>query len=216
MRYSFSVLPVVRLPRLFSRRTQASLLARVVVLSVATLSVAFFLPKEHDAFAPFVPQAPPQWALGDFDGDGRVDTALVLDRTGDRRISVQLSGSRAAVHLEAPVSGVIENDIDHDGDLDLVAATPTGDVLIWLNDGHGRFTRQAASRMPGFTSEPGVIHASWPEAPAAGISAPVLSAPAGGETAVVATRVRPPTARAFRAVRRTILPALRAPPSSLA
>jgi hypothetical protein len=198
-----------------SRYKRIPRLALGFVLAAATLSAAFSLPKAPDAFTPFVPQTPPQLALGDFDGDGRVDSALIQDGAGEHRISVQLSGSPSAVHLEARVSGVIEGDIDHDGDLDLVASTPDGDVLIWLNDGHGRFSRQTASRTRGLSSGPVVIQTVWPESMAIGIGAPVLPSPTR-ETAVMVTRIRTPTAEVVRDVRCQILPALRAPPASFA
>jgi hypothetical protein len=185
-----------------------------VALSVATLSAGFSLRKSLDTFTPFVPQEPPQRAQGDFDGDGRVDTALIQDGAGDRHISVQLSGSSSAVHLEASVTGVIEGDIDHDGDLDIVAATPSGDLLIWLNDGHGRFTRQAASRTPGLFSDPVLVQADWPESMALNVRALLLPSPARGETAALVTPVRAPVARVARDLRCPILPALRAPPAS--
>jgi len=183
------------------------------VVSFATLSAGFSLQKTPDAFTPFVPQAPPQRALGDFDGDGRVDTALIQDSAGDRSISVRLSGSSSAVLLKATVTGVIEGDIDHDGDLDLVAATPSGGVLIWLNDGHGHFTQQAASRTRGLSSEPVLVETVWPDSVALGVRAHLLPSPTRGETAVVVTPIRAPTAHVVHDVRCPILPALRAPPA---
>src|SRR5207245_2837223 len=102
-------------------------------------------------------QASPQRAQGDFDGDGRVDTALIQDRADARRISIRLSGSSSPVDLDATVTGVVQGDVDHDGDLALIAATPSGDLLIWINDGHGRFTRQPESDTRGLSSEPAIV-----------------------------------------------------------
>ena len=203
------------LPGLTSLHKRMPRLTFRLALAAATLWAAFFLPKAPDVFAPFVPQVPPQRALGDFDGDGRVDSALIQG-AGERRISVQLSGSPSAIQLEADVSGVIEDDIDYDGDLDLVASTPDGDVLIWLNDGHGRFTRQARSRTRGVSSEPVFAQTAWPDSVAIGIGAPVLPSPTRSETAVMVARVRAPTADVPRDGRCQILPSLRAPPTSLA
>src|ERR1700674_5504499 len=93
-------------------------------------------------FTPFTPQALPQHAQGDFDGDGRQDVALVQDGADGSHVSVRLSGSSGALSLEATVVGLIAADIDHDGDLDLVTVAPTGQVIAWLNDGRGRFTAQ--------------------------------------------------------------------------
>src|SRR5262245_47088413 len=119
-----------------------------------------------DGFTPYSANTPPQRAQGDFDGDGRVDTALIQDRAGTTLISIQLSGSSLPVDLEGGVTSVVEGDVDRDGDLDLVAATPSGDLLIWINDGRGRFTRQPASNTRGVSSEPVVVQTTWREAPA--------------------------------------------------
>jgi len=42
---------------------------------------------------------------------------------------------------------VVTADIDRDGDLDVLAATDGG-FMVWVNDGHGRFTSQAPSHRP--------------------------------------------------------------------
>src|ERR1700722_6670990 len=85
-------------------------------------------------FTPFAPHALPQRAQGDFDGDGRQDLALVQDGADGLHVSVRLSGSSGGLLLEATVVGLIAADIDHDGDLDLIAVAPTGQVIAWLND----------------------------------------------------------------------------------
>jgi hypothetical protein len=189
---------------------------RVAVISAlfaGALSAAFVLRRPAGTFTPFVPQAPPQRALGDFDGDGRVDAALIQEGTGDRRISVQLSGSAEAVHLDVPVAGVIEGDIDHDGDLDLVAATSSGDVLIWLNDGHGRFTRQAPFRTRGLSGVPVLMQTAWANPMALGVRAPLVPPPARARTIVVVRTIRPPTAYLALDARSPFLPTLRGPPA---
>jgi hypothetical protein len=191
-----------------------SRLTLAVVLAIATMSAVLSTRKAPARYTPFVPQTPPQRALGDFDGDGRVDTVSIQDRHGDRRISVQLSGSASAIDLEAVVSAVVEDDVDHDGDLDLVAATADGNVLVWLNDGHGRFTRQASSTRRGMSGGPSVADATWPEWIAINLRAPLLS-PTRTEPAVVVMRARPPNADWLAESRSSRLPAVRAPPSGL-
>jgi hypothetical protein len=198
-----------------SLRKQFSRLALASALLVGALSAGSILDKATGAFTLFVPQAPPQRALGDFDGDGRVDQALIQDAAGDRRISVQLSGSTEAVRLDVPVTGVIEGDIDHDGDLDLVAATPSGDVLIWLNDGHGRFTRQAPSRTRGLSGELVIIQTALANAIALGIRAPFVAPPARARTIVIVRTTRPPTGYLALDARSPFLPTLRGPPAFL-
>jgi len=183
---------------------------------MAAVATGAFLRKPSAPLTPFVPQAPPQRAFGDFDGDGRVDAALLEGVTGDRRISVRLSGSAGAVRLDATVTGVIEGDIDHDGDLDLVAATSSGDVLVWLNDGHGRFTRQAASPTRGVSGEPVLNRTVWPESMAIGIRVPLLRSPDRSEAVVGVTRIRAPAVGIVRDVPGSTLPALRAPPPRIA
>jgi hypothetical protein len=96
----------------------------------------------------------PQRAFGDLDGDGRSDVASIQDSGRGSHILVGLSGSSTHIELTTPVSALVEGDIDHDGDLDLVAATPSGGVIVWLNDGHGHFTRQLPAHDGGLSGIP--------------------------------------------------------------
>jgi hypothetical protein len=168
--------------------------------------------KSSDAFIPYIAITPPQRAQGDFDGDGRIDTALVQERAGTARISIQLSGSSSPVVLEGAATGVVEGDVDGDGDLDLVAATPSGDLLIWINDGRGRFTRQVASRTGGVSNGPEVARTTWYETPAIGAVASPSPSPASGETAPVVSRILASTAGRRSGVHSSVPPPLRAPP----
>lgn len=164
------------------------------------------------AFVPYRTGSLPQNASGDFDGDGYADVARIDTAGATSAISVQLSGSSQNVHLDATVAVLIDNDIDHDGDLDLVATTPTGDVLIWLNDGHGQFTRQVPSRTRSVSSEAFVD---------IGASVPVLAStaiwampPLQRSTAVAGvTRIRPPTRSVALRSRDLLAAPLRAPPT---
>jgi FG-GAP-like repeat len=164
-------------------------------------------------FSPFVPEPLPQRALGDLDGDGRSDTAVIQEGAGGSHISVRLSGSSGIVQFDGVVAAVIEGDIDHDGDLDLVAATTSGDVLIWINDGRGRFTRQTASEAPGLFGELIIINTLLND-PAALVTGPLVVPCRRAETAVLVAQIRPPTTpRAFE-LRFLIRLTLRAPPTS--
>jgi hypothetical protein len=115
-------------------------------------------------FANATPLGPPyhsqHLAAGDFDADGRVDLALatttfsvtgavlVLFNQGDAVFSV------LGVYLaagEGPVVALIAEDLDDDGDLDLVA--PRGTALTVLrNNGRGEFEESAIVSIPPGTS----------------------------------------------------------------
>jgi len=190
----------------------------LVTLGLLVVVSAFWsglrLMRPSPAFTPYVPESLPQGATGDFDGDGRPDVAHIQDRDdGPAHIGVRLSGSSAAVTLDGAFAAVIDGDIDHDGDLDLVAATASGDVLIWLNDGHGRFTPQDRSPTRGFASEPVVVNGGWNDPVAVGVTAPVITSGARAETAVVVAQIRPPTAPLAFDLNFLLLQSLRAPPT---
>jgi len=86
-------------------------------------------------------------ALGDVDGDGRCDIYLAaIDGTnrlylnrGDWRFEaadVRVSAALPGAHS----TGAVLEDLDGDGDLDLVVTTMGGGPRFFLNDGHGRFS----------------------------------------------------------------------------
>jgi hypothetical protein len=143
-------------------------------------------------FSPFTPHALPQRAQGDFDGDGRQDLALVQEGADGLHVSVRLSGSSDALTLEASVVGLIAADIDHDGDLDLVAVAPTGQVIAWLNDGRGRFTAQEASHSDDLSPETVIADPLQDEPVALGVPAPLVEPRTGNGTAVGIALIRPP------------------------
>jgi hypothetical protein len=188
-----------------SRFSQAVLGALVVITLTAVA-------RRAPTFTPFVPHPLPQRAQGDFDGDGRSDVALVQDRADSGRLSVRLSGSSNTIDLEATVTGVIESDVDQDGDLDLVALSPSSDVLVWINDGHGHFARQETPRAPGLCDEPMVSDAILFCPIALGTTAPVVAFRNRADTGVVVTQIRPPTSPESFDFAFLLLPSLRAPP----
>jgi VCBS repeat protein len=172
----------------------------ILVLAIAFVTVGGMrwchlpTPAGVDVWAPYIAATLPQHAFGDFDGDGRPDLARIQDLAGRPQISVSLSGSSTDVRLEASVSVLIDGDVDHDGDLDLVGATASGDVFIWLNDGHGRFTRQEPSRSHGVAGEAAMVDVEWSSPAAIGTTAPLVVAPSRSETAVIHAQIRRPTA----------------------
>jgi hypothetical protein len=159
-----------------------------------------------------VSPAPPQRAFGDFDGDGRIDSAQIQEQDGTPRIAIQLANSISAVQLDELVTSVVQTDIDRDGDLDLIAATGHGEMLVWLNDGHGRFTRKPRGGDRGVSTGPLAVQAAWPEPLAVTLRSPVIPASPGGDGAIIVTQIRPPTIIVPPDVRSSVLPALRAPP----
>jgi hypothetical protein len=195
------------------RRSPYLDLALGVLILGGTISTA--VARVTPGFTPFVPQALPQGAPGDFDGDGRPDVALIQDGVSGHHVSVRLSGSPGAVLLDAEVVGVIAADIDHDGDVDLVTAAPSGQVVNWLNDGSGRFTRQQVSPSDSLSSVMIVDDPMRDEPVALGPAAPPGDPGARSETTVLVVRIRPPTDPPSFDVTFLSLQSLRAPPLSL-
>jgi hypothetical protein len=167
------------------------------------------------AFTPYTPPALPQRAQGDFDGDGRPDVALIQDGPNGSQVSIRLSGSSSNVYLTANVGSLIAEDIDGDGDLDLVAGAPSGQVMTWLNDGHGRFTLQKPRRSYGVSPETIFADALQGEPVALGVNAPLAMPRIRSRMAVVVTLSRPPTGPLASGLGVLSLSSPRAPPVSL-
>jgi hypothetical protein len=181
------------------------------VLFLATWAGTIPLRVVPPSFTPYVTPSPPQRADGDFDGDGRIDTALIENRAGAARILIQLTSSSSAFDLDPAVTGIVQGDIDHDGDLDLVAATSSGELLIWINDGHGHFTRQAAARTSAFSGEPVLVGLTVDQPFAIDVRAAPL--PLSRErTTLISGAVRPPQSCRVIVPLSIALPLLRAPP----
>ncbi len=85
-------------------------------------------------------------AVGDIDGDGRPDLflasverpAALYHNDGDFRFTDVTSASGIDASSLA-TTGAVFADVDADGDLDLLAGTLGGPVVLWLNDGTGKF-----------------------------------------------------------------------------
>jgi hypothetical protein len=98
-------------------------------------------------------------AVGDLDGDGRPDLAIVRQKgrsAGGFRYQVEINlttrTSPTCFSVSASEGGlnIIPRDVDGDGDLDLVitSAWSLSPVGLWINDGHGGFTQGDPSAYP--------------------------------------------------------------------
>ncbi|HSG28346.1 MAG TPA: VCBS repeat-containing protein, partial [Candidatus Krumholzibacterium sp.] len=93
--------------------------------------------------------------LGDLDGDGDIDAVIVCASYGDRSgeydapTRVYLNDGRGVFtdsgqdfgDTELSGTGVTLADVDMDGDLDALVNYYGADNVVWLNDGHGSFSR---------------------------------------------------------------------------
>ncbi len=91
-------------------------------------------------------------ALGDVDGDGRPDIVLasaeapaaLYRNDGDFRFT-DITAASGLDFTGLATTSVVLADIDGDRDLDLIVGTFGGPVVLFTNDGRGRFTNVTAS-----------------------------------------------------------------------
>jgi len=105
----------------------------------------------------------PSFAIADFDGDQRPDLVRVEggrigSSSADYWIQLQLSASgQQAIRLIGPPGGltVEARDVNGDHAVDLVLTTSwlRQPVAVFLNDGHGGFSRAEPSEFPGAFSD---------------------------------------------------------------
>lgn len=103
--------------------------------------------------------------LFDLDGDNRIDQATLDVGRGQPSIELQLSRTGQVTVLQlgttsGPHGSLIGQDIDGDGDIDLIwqGGLQPQDLIIWLGDGTGQFERlyPRESRARGLS-----LKASW-------------------------------------------------------
>jgi hypothetical protein len=101
-------------------------------------------------------------AVGDFNGDGKLDVAAVIDSTnavsiflghGDGSFAAPVQYPTGPMSVSPPYHNVLVGDFNGDGKLDLAVATDNG-LVIFLGNGNGTF--QPFSLMPSLLSyDPG-------------------------------------------------------------
>jgi len=137
---------------------------RALGLAFALLCLVGSAASAHAASAdpqslPSPPQVRSQFAIADFDGDGRPDLATVdvgQSSSWDTHywIAFQLSGgSRQTLGITAPTGGlqIASRDVNGDDFLDVIVTTAWTNqpVAVLLNDGQGNFTASSPSEFPG-------------------------------------------------------------------
>jgi hypothetical protein len=146
--------------------------------------------------------APPgqQLAISDFDGDLNPDLASVqagLTTSGntDYWIRLQLSAAgRQSIRLVAPAGGLLieARDVNGDHAVDLILLTSLKQpVAIFLNDGHGSFSRVEPSVFPGAFSNPPTNWTSASDRAMEAVGVPPQSRPAILQAAKLLTNIRP-------------------------
>ena len=119
-----------------------------LLLALTAYGASFFSPQRDGEPFPSRSQPPvgTSLVLSDLDGDGLVDQATL--GMGDLQNSIELDLSRTgelAVLRFSSKTGeygsLFAQDLDGDGDTDLLwrGVLPPNQVIIWLNDGSGRF-----------------------------------------------------------------------------
>jgi hypothetical protein len=130
-------------------------LIQIVVLAAAACCVSALPP-------PARPELPKQdrllrygqsLALADFDGDHRIDDATLRGTGRHKSIDIRLSQTKTHrvlyFDVQTDATGALfAGDVDDDGDNDLVWSDllHPQDVIVWLDDGTGRFERAEPDR----------------------------------------------------------------------
>ena len=86
---------------------------------------------------------------------GSAATEFLADPAAERAVGLP-AGFAAAVDqaTSAQFVRVVADDIDQDGDIDVVASIGSLDLMVWQNDGAGHFTRLPSSHHQAFQTQP--------------------------------------------------------------
>jgi hypothetical protein len=83
------------------------------------------------------------------DGDGRTEQLALVTRHGLPAIRLTLERGRTVwLGVAMPVRRVVAGDLDHDGDIDLIATTDGVELVAWFNHGRGRFSTKIIHPRP--------------------------------------------------------------------
>jgi len=75
------------------------------------------------------------------DADGAAEQLTVVSRHGHPAIRLTLERGRTVwLRVTKPLRHLVAGDLDHDGDIDLIATTEGNELVAWFNHGRGRFT----------------------------------------------------------------------------
>jgi len=91
-------------------------------------------------------------AIADFDGDNRPDKATLAGTGRNKSIEIRLSKTASVIiHFDTRTGdrgSLFVQDVDQDGDNDLIWTdlVHPGDVIVWLDDGAGKFERASADK----------------------------------------------------------------------
>jgi hypothetical protein len=142
----------------------------------------------------------PQLAISDFDGDlqpdlVRVQAGATTSGSTDYWIQLQLSAAgRQSIRLVAPAGGLLieARDVNGDHAVDLILSTSLRQpVAIFLNDGHGSFSRVAPSVFPRAFGNLLTNWASASDQSTDAVGVPPQSRPGILQAAKLLTNIRP-------------------------
>jgi hypothetical protein len=142
----------------------------------------------------------PQLAISDFDGDlqpdlVRVQAGATTSGSTDYWIQLQLSAAgRQSIRLVAPAGGLLieARDVNGDHAVDLILSTSLRQpVAIFLNDGHGSFSRVAPSAFPRAYRNPLTNWASASDQSTNAVGVPPQSRPGILRAAKTLANIRP-------------------------
>ena len=95
------------------------------------------------AFVPWVvadaPVAQSKESRLDFDSDGVADSARLAP---SGYLTLRLASQSERLELSRWIVGFVVEDIDHDGDRDIVALSQRGNLHVWHNNGEGQFRHE--------------------------------------------------------------------------